>query len=298
VAEKPLQQMKQIIDYIEHNIKEKLTLEDIAGCINLSKYHLHRIFKSMTGKTLMDYVRNRKLSCSLHELLNTDLKIIDIASEYNFDYEQSYIRSFRNVFSTSPHRYRQNRGTVEITDRLDLNMIYPIAQQGFILNPAILLKPAFLLAGIRHYVVHEDNRKYHVLNKLGNEFFYTHRSKIRNKINPNVYYGYVEYSDNMQLSSHYTTAVEVSGLEAIHQEMTGHCVPARKYAVFKYIGLHHPRNTTIASLSGIYEYAFRDWLQHAGYWMSDPFHFERIDVDVAREDYCEVELYIPVRTRE
>lgn len=297
MSDKPVQQMKRIIDYIEDNIKERLTLEDLAGCVNLSKYHLHRIFKAVTGKPLMDYVRNRKLTCSLYELINTDLKVIDIASEYNFGYEQSYIRSFRNAFRTSPSRYRQQRKTVEITDKLDLNLLKPIDTNGFIVAPAFLLKPGFILAGNRHYIIHEENRQHHVVTRLANEFFHTHRGKIRHKASPNIYYGYAQYSEDMTHGNYYTTAVEVSSLEDLPPEMTGHVIPEHKYAVFKYIGMHHSSHTTIACLSGIYDYIFNDWLPHCDYTIAAPFHLERIDVDISEEDYCEVELYIPVRSK-
>ncbi|MGI6622410.1 MAG: hypothetical protein GX227_08435 [Clostridiaceae bacterium] len=37
-----------------------------------------------------------------------------------------------------------------------------------------------------------------------------------------------------------------------------------------------------------------DWLGTSNYYVADSFHFERIDVDIAQEDYCELELYLPV----
>lgn len=37
-----------------------------------------------------------------------------------------------------------------------------------------------------------------------------------------------------------------------------------------------------------------DWLGTSNYYVADSFHFERIDTDIAKEDYCELELYLPV----
>ena len=83
--------MKEIVaacvNYIEDNIYMKITLDDIAGQAGISKYHLHRMFKSLTGESLMDYVHSRKLSASINELIHTNMRIIDIALEYGFDYE-------------------------------------------------------------------------------------------------------------------------------------------------------------------------------------------------------------------
>ena len=68
--------IKSIIEYIEENIKEKITLEDIASYSNFTKFHLLRIFKAIVNLSVMEYVRGRKLSCSINDLLNTDFKII------------------------------------------------------------------------------------------------------------------------------------------------------------------------------------------------------------------------------
>ena len=57
--------MKEIVaacvNYIENNIYNKITLDDVAQQSGISKYHLHRMFKSLTGESLMEYVQSRKL---------------------------------------------------------------------------------------------------------------------------------------------------------------------------------------------------------------------------------------------
>ena len=95
-----------VIEYIEANIREKIDLDDISCHVGLSKFHLNRIFKAITNRQLMDYVRNRKLTLSLFDLLNTSLKISDISAEYGFHHEQSYIRSFKNTIGLSPNQFR------------------------------------------------------------------------------------------------------------------------------------------------------------------------------------------------
>ena len=98
------------IDYIEDNLCDKISLDDISQYTGVSKYYLHRIFKSLTGESIIEYVLSRKLTCSIYELVNTDMRIIDIALNYGFDYEQSYIRAFKKNFGYTP-----------LTDRSDKN---------------------------------------------------------------------------------------------------------------------------------------------------------------------------------
>ena len=62
--------ISQCVDYIESNIYNKITLDDISNHTGISKYHLHRIFKSLTGEALMEYVQSRKLTLSIRELVS------------------------------------------------------------------------------------------------------------------------------------------------------------------------------------------------------------------------------------
>jgi AraC-like DNA-binding protein len=54
--------------YIEKNIRQALSLEQISDGVGISKFYLNRIFSGSTGQTLMAYVNRRKLVSSLHEL--------------------------------------------------------------------------------------------------------------------------------------------------------------------------------------------------------------------------------------
>lgn len=93
---------EELIDYIEAHIKENLTIELLSDVSCLPKFYLLRIFKNLTNVTLMEYVRARKLACSLYEMLNSNMSILDISLTYNFKYEQNYILSFKNAYEITP----------------------------------------------------------------------------------------------------------------------------------------------------------------------------------------------------
>lgn len=114
MSEETLDHFKEVLNYIDENLKGTLTLDDLASYSNMSKYHFSRIFKELTNYSPIEYIRRRKLCESLNHLLNTDYKIIDIALEYGFQYEQSYIRSFISLFNISPDKYRKERPTLKM----------------------------------------------------------------------------------------------------------------------------------------------------------------------------------------
>lgn len=123
VSSKHIDGVNRVVKYIEENLKENITLESISSYVKISKYHLNRIFKEVTNNQLMHYVKYRKLTSSINELLYTDLRIVDIAMEYKFEHEQSYIRSFKNTFNISPGTFRKSKPGVEIIDKLNTDFM-------------------------------------------------------------------------------------------------------------------------------------------------------------------------------
>lgn len=112
---------------MEYTMRKNNLLENVLieiekgiceGCINanilarkftLSEGHLRRLFRFEYKKTLTRYIRSRKLTASLNDLLKTDSNVIDIAQKYGFDYEQSYIRAFKREFGKTPGFLRKLR---------------------------------------------------------------------------------------------------------------------------------------------------------------------------------------------
>lgn len=93
---------------IENGLKNGVNADNLAAQYKFSTGHLRRLFKCYFKHTLSEYIRSRKLSASIYDLINTDKKIIDIALAYDFEYEQSYIRSFKREFGITPGELRKS----------------------------------------------------------------------------------------------------------------------------------------------------------------------------------------------
>lgn len=287
--------IEKAIEYIEENIKRTITLEEISKDVNLSMFYLDRLFHEISKTTLMRYVKNRKLSSSIGELLNTNLKISDIAEEYGFNYEQSYIRLFENTFTISPDRFRKEKPILKITDKINLKYIRLMGEEGIVFDPHIVIKPEFFITGIRHKINKEYDQQFHEANIKGNDFYYTRRHEIENTLYSNIYIGFVDLVTSDSSFTYYMPSVQVSDPgNTIPAGMVCQRVPTNKYAVFKYIGLHHARQTNINNLYNTLRYIYEEWFPKSGYSQSAPYHFERYDDTISRDDYCEFEIYIPV----
>lgn len=106
--------IKKSIEYIEHNLTEKIELKELADKVFLSRYHFHRVFHSIVGETVAEYIRKRRLTKAANELLNTDNKIIDIALKYQFSSQESFTKSFKKLYKVPPRQFRRNRNNVDL----------------------------------------------------------------------------------------------------------------------------------------------------------------------------------------
>ncbi len=76
-----INRINKAIVYINENISEELNLENVAKASYFSKYHFHRIFKSITGETVSDYIKRIRLEKSAHILGVMKNSITEIAIE-------------------------------------------------------------------------------------------------------------------------------------------------------------------------------------------------------------------------
>lgn len=113
------EELNKVIEKIEENLKEKINYKDLAKIIGTSSYTLQRIFVFLTGITLTEYIRKRRLSRAAEELLSTDIKIIDLAIKYQYDSPISFSNAFKKMHGISPQNLRKNRLTIKAFPKIE-----------------------------------------------------------------------------------------------------------------------------------------------------------------------------------
>jgi len=103
-------QVQKIVDGIDRCIVSRdddgLTLKFIARESGYSEFHMTRKFKELSGISLRDYLRKRKLAFALIDLRDTDKSILDIAVDYGFSSHEAFCRSFKATYGIPPSTYR------------------------------------------------------------------------------------------------------------------------------------------------------------------------------------------------
>lgn len=73
-------------DYIESHLSEKISLDDLANNVNMSKYHFHRLFRKYSDETVKQFVTRIKVERSgIFLAVRNDLSITDIALQYGYN---------------------------------------------------------------------------------------------------------------------------------------------------------------------------------------------------------------------
>ncbi len=97
-----LKKLGAAIDYIEDNLDKEISYDEAARIACCSPYYFQRIFSYVSGVSLAEYIRRRKMTQAAFELQRTDSRVIDVALKYGYSSPTSFNRAFQNVHGITP----------------------------------------------------------------------------------------------------------------------------------------------------------------------------------------------------
>lgn len=105
---------KKIVLYLEEYYKNHITLEEISTHIGFSKEHFCRFFKKNFRMSFVTYLNQMRVKKAEYLLLNTNLKVIDIALESGFEDSSYFTSIFKKETNMTPTDYRKNPSNVTL----------------------------------------------------------------------------------------------------------------------------------------------------------------------------------------
>ena len=93
------------LSYINENLAQPMTVDQLAERVYLSRYHFMRLFKAQTGSTVHAYVRQRRLLFAAH-LIRNGVSVNKAAADSGFEEYSTFFRAFRECFGVSPGQLR------------------------------------------------------------------------------------------------------------------------------------------------------------------------------------------------
>lgn len=109
------------VNYIEKNLYNEINLDEISDAVNYSKFHLNRLFADRVGLTIYKYVQMRRLTEAARKLIKTDMPIVEIAMEANYNSQQAFTLAFKQVYIYTPQVYRAMGVFVPKQNRFSMN---------------------------------------------------------------------------------------------------------------------------------------------------------------------------------
>lgn len=104
---KRILQLKQVLEFIEHNYASPLTLQQLSESVSMSPKYFCRFFSEMTHQTPMDYLNHQRIEQACYELSTTDDSITEIAYRNGFNDLSYFIRTFKKYKGITPGKYKR-----------------------------------------------------------------------------------------------------------------------------------------------------------------------------------------------
>lgn len=103
--------VRRTLDYIGTHYRQRLTLDEVATEVGLSRFRLGHLVREVTGQSLFQHVKRLRVAQARHLLESGERTCADIAYELGFADQGAFIRQFRELTGTTPARYRRARST-------------------------------------------------------------------------------------------------------------------------------------------------------------------------------------------
>jgi len=107
-----LKQLTDAMRFVEENLQSEIDFEEVSKIACVTKDSFMRFFSYMTGMTLKEYVRRRRLTLAAYDVQAGKEKIVDIAVKYGYESPDAFRRAFTLQHGITPMTLRRHGGTI------------------------------------------------------------------------------------------------------------------------------------------------------------------------------------------
>ncbi|MGF2614837.1 AraC family transcriptional regulator [Rossellomorea vietnamensis] len=281
-----LQRMNQCIDYIEKHLHDIIEMEELARITYSSKFHFQRMFSMLTGFTVAEYIRKRRLTLAAQELSNSGAKVIDVALRYGYETPESFSKAFRKAHGVSPSNVRNQGVSLKAFPRISFQIQLKGEKE---MNYRIVEKDSFNVTGVGKRMSTANGENHKEIPKFWDE---VNRNGKANEIveaaDAKEILGFcMEFDHAKEEFTYFIGAGTVKEQDKFEAKR----IPAATYAVFESVGaMPH-------AIQNVWERVFSEWFPSTGYEHAGGPEFELYPPgDVNSEEYrCEV--WIPIKKK-
>jgi AraC family transcriptional regulator len=136
--------LNRLVDLVEQHLTAELDVTGLAGTLGTTEYHLRRMFSSLAGMPLSEYVRRRRMTVAAADVVRGEDDLLSIAVRHGYGSTEAFGRAFRAVHGAGPGEVRRDGGPLRTQPQLR----FRLTVEGSIpMDTRIIDRPAFRLVG-------------------------------------------------------------------------------------------------------------------------------------------------------
>lgn len=274
-----LKKLNIVLDYIENNLDNKITVKELAEISNLSEFHFHRILKGALGENIGDFITRRRVETAAILIRYTKLKIKDIAFSVGYECPASLNKIFKQYYNISPTQFRNNKDFFLVKPKIKEYKV-------FLESPEIFIIPDKRVIYIR------------ITGKYGNENYQKTWNNLieyavtNDLITRTTEYIAISYDDPKITNSDkckYDACLTIEREIEPHGKIGIKTIKGGKYAIFTYKGAYK-------YLEEVYDYIFGKWLINSDFELREtPVLAKKENIASAKsEKDLIIKIYLPI----
>lgn len=145
--------LNRLVDEIEHHIGDEIDVEALAASAGTTGYHVRRMFSTLAGMPVSEYVRRRRMTMAAADVIDGD-DLLTVAVRFGYGSVEAFGRAFRAVHGVSHGDVRRDGGPLRPQSILRFRLI---VEGSSAMDARLVERPSFRLAGhaARVPLIHE-----------------------------------------------------------------------------------------------------------------------------------------------
>lgn len=146
-------ELNRLVALVEDRLTEELDIASAARELGTTEYHLRRMFSSLAGMPLSEYVRRRRMTVAAADVV-TGADLLEVAVRFGYGSTEAFGRAFRSVHGVAPGDVRRDGGPLRSQSQLRFRLT---VEGNDIMDTRLTHRPAFRIVGhaARVPLIHE-----------------------------------------------------------------------------------------------------------------------------------------------
>ncbi|MFJ2952536.1 MULTISPECIES: GyrI-like domain-containing protein [unclassified Streptomyces] len=136
--------LNRLVDLVEEHIAEEFDVRGVAAEVGTTGYHLRRMFSSLAGMPLSEYVRRRRMTLAAADVVRGEDDLLTIAVRHGYGSTEAFGRAFRAVHGAGPGEVRREGGPLRTQPQLRFHLT---VEGSVPMDTRLIDRPAFRLIG-------------------------------------------------------------------------------------------------------------------------------------------------------